>query len=186
MPWGAESVTCAAELALELRDETHARGLVVVDQLTVVPNELAAWKTRTLLSPTPVDGADVVAIIRPGYDLLAGVRLPANGFAIVAEDPSDPLRGWAQFVGARDMSTGDVLSVDVEDATQDALDELVDSGYKGWTDDRSHTRARVAAGLLRSHGLTTTQILGYILSGRYARLTPFAGRHVTRLRTLLS
>lgn len=186
VPWGAESVTCAAELALELRDETHARGLVVVDQLTVVPDELAAWPHRTLRTRTPVDGADVVAIIRPSYDLLADVRLPANGFAIVAEDPSDPLRGWAQFVGARDVSTGDVLSLDVDDATQDAFDELVDSGYKGWTDDRSHTRARVAAGLLRSHGLTTAQILGYILSGRYARLTPFAGRHVTRLRTLLS
>lgn len=151
VPWGAESVTCAAELAL-------------------VPDELAAWPPRTLRSRTPVDGADVVAIIRPSYDLLADVRLPANGFAIVAEDPSDPLRGWAQFVGARDMSTGDVLSLDVDDATQDALNELVDSGYKGWTDDRSHTRARAAAGLLRSHGLTTSQIFGHILSGRYARL----------------
>ncbi len=84
------------------------------------------------------------------------------------------------------MSTGDVLSIEVDEATQDALDELVDSGYKGWTDERSHARARVAAGLLRSNGLSTTQILGYILSGRYARLTPFAGRHVTTLRTLLS
>lgn len=186
VPWGAESVTCAAELALELRDETHARGLVIVDQLTVVPDELAAWPHRTLRSRTPVDGADVAAIIRPSYDLLADVRLPANGFAVVAEDPSDPLRGWAQFIGARDMSTGDVLSVDVDDPTQDALDELVDSGYKGWTDERSKTRARAATGSLRSHGLSTSQILGYIISGRYARLTPFAGRHVTTLRTLLA
>lgn len=186
VPWGAESVTCAAELALELRDETHGRGLVIVDQLTVVPDELAAWPHRTLRTRTPVDGADVAAIIRPSYDLLADVRLPANGFAVVAEDPSDPLRGWAQFIGARDMSTGDVLSVDVDDPTQDALDELVDSGYKGWTDERSKRRARYAAEALRALGLSTAQILGYILSGRYSRRLPFAGSHVTTLRTLLA
>jgi len=186
VPWGAESVTCAAELALELRDETHARGLVAVDQLTVVPDELAAWPHRTLRSQTPIDSADVVAIIRPSYDLLADVRRPANGFAIVAEDPSDPLRGWAQFVEARDMSTGAVLSIDVDDATQDALDELVRSGYNGWTDERARREARDAAEALRAHGLSTAQILGYILSGRYQRLRPFNGKHVTRLRTLLS
>lgn len=69
MPWGAESVTCAAALALDLRDETHARGLVVVDHLTVVPDELAAWPHRTLRTRTPVAGvdvnADVVVIIGP-------------------------------------------------------------------------------------------------------------------------
>lgn len=186
VPWGAESVTCAAELALELRDKTHGRGLVIVDQLTVVPDELAVWPHRTLRTRTPVDASDVAAIIRPSYDLLADVRLPANGFAVVAEDPSDPLRGWAQFIGARDVSTGDVLSLDVDDATQDALDDLVLTGSKGWTDERSKRRARDAAEALRALGLSTGQILGYILSGRYDRLRPFAGRHVMTLRTLIA
>jgi hypothetical protein len=186
VPWGAESVTCAAELALELRDETHGRGLVIVDQLTVVPDELTAWPHRTLRSRTPVDGADVVAIIRPSYDLLADVRLPAHGFAIVAEDPSDPLRGWAQFVGARDMSTGEVLDIELDEWTQAAFDELVDSGYKGWTDQRSKDRARNAIESLRGLDVPSSYVLGYILSGRYSRLTPFAGRHVTTLRKLLA
>lgn len=186
VPWGPESVTCAAELALELRDETHGRGLVVVDQMTVIPDELAAWPHRTLRTRTAVEDGDVVAIIRPSYDLLAEVRRPAKGFTIVAEDPSDPLRGWAQFVGARDMNTGEVLTIDVDEPTQDALTELADSGYKGWTDDRSQRRARDAADVLRAHGLSTAQIIGYVLSGPSDRLTPFAGRHVTKLRTLLS
>jgi len=190
VPWSVESVTTAAGLALELCDKTHARGLVVVDQMTVIPDELRAWPHRTLRTRTVITADDVLAIIRPSYDLFAQVRVPENGFAVVAEDPSDPLSGWAEFTGARNMVTDEILTADVDDPTQDALDELVDSGYKGWTDERSIARARNAAGELRALGLSKTQVLGYLLSGptsgRYDRLTPFTARDLSRFRTLLS
>ncbi len=94
VPWGAEeSVTCAAELAFGAPRRDARPGPRDRRPVDRRPDELAAWPTRTLRSRTPVDGADVAAIIRPSYDLLADVRLPANGFAVVAEDPSDPLHG---------------------------------------------------------------------------------------------
>jgi len=190
VPWSTDSVTTAAELALELRSETRAWGLVVADQMSVRPDELLAWKHRTLKTRTEIDAADIVAAIRPSYDLLAEVRLPANGFAVVAEDPSDRLGGWARFAGARNMVTGEVLTADLDDATQDAFDALVNSGYKGWTDDRSKEKARDAISTLRRGGMSSAQILGYVLSGatsgRNLGQAPYAGRHVLRLRTLLS
>lgn len=190
VPWSAESVTTAAELALGLRNETHARGLVVVDQMTVIPDELLAWPHRTLKTRTAIDTADIVAVIRPSYELLAQVREPSNGFVVVAEDPSDRLDGWARFAGARNMATGEVLTADLDDAAQDAFDDLVGSGYKGWTDDRSTGNAREAIAALRALGVSSTQILGYVLSGatsgRNHGQAPFAGRHIVRLRTLLS
>lgn len=190
VPWSAESVTTAAELALELRNETHARGLVVVDQMTVIPDELLAWPHRTLKTRTVIDVADVVALIRPSYELLAQVRMPASGFAVVAEDPSDRLSGWARFAGARNMVTGEVLTPNLDESTQDAFDALIGSGYKGWTDDRSQMKARDAISTLRALGVPSTQILGYVLSGatsgRNRGQAPFAGRHVLRLRKLLS
>jgi hypothetical protein len=185
----AESVTAAAELALELRDETHTRGLVVADQMTVIPDELRSWPHRTLKTRTAIAHDDVVAVIRPSYDLLIQVRMPENGFVVVAEDPSDPLGGWAGFIGARNMVTGEVLTGDVDEAVQEALDELIDSGYKGWTDERSKVHARNAGETLRALGLSRTQILGYVLSRpmtrQYDRLTPFTARDLVRLRTLL-
>jgi hypothetical protein len=190
VPWGAESITTAAELALQLHNERHTRGLVVVDRLTVVPDELQRWPHRTLKTRTPIAADDVLAVIRPSYDLLAQIRVPANGFAVVAEDPADPLSGWAHFAAALNVETRQVLAADVDEITQDTLDELVDSGYKGWTDERSRARAREMAMNLRRLGLSNTQILGYVLSGptsgRYKRLTPFTGAHLTRLRSLLS
>ncbi|MBB1198624.1 hypothetical protein [Curtobacterium flaccumfaciens] len=190
VPWNAESVTTAAELALELRNETHARGVVVVDQMTVIPDELLAWPHHTLKTRTVIDAADVVAVIRPSYELLAQVRLPASGFAVVAEDPSDRLSGWAQFAGARNMVTGEVMTADLDKATQDAFDALIGSGYKGWTDDRSQRKARDAISTLRALGMSSTQILGYVLSGatsgRNRGQAPFAARQVLRLRRLLS
>lgn len=190
VPWSAESVTIAAELALELRDETQTRGLVVVDQMTVIPDELRAWPHRTLKTWKAIAADDVVAVIRPSYDLLIQIRLPNKGLAVVSEDPNDPLGGWARFAGARNMVTGEVLTADVDDLAQDALDELVNSGYKGWTDERSKTRARNAAEGLRALGLSTTQILGYIISGptsgRYGRLTAFTVHDLMRLRTVLT
>jgi hypothetical protein len=82
VPWSAESVTTAAELAQELRNETGARGVVVVDQLTGKPEELTAWPHRTLRSrSTRVEPTDVAAVILPSYEALIEVRLPVDGFA---------------------------------------------------------------------------------------------------------
>jgi hypothetical protein len=191
VPWSAESVTTAAELAQELRNGTGARGVVVVDQLTGKPDELAAWPHRTLRSrSTRVEPTDVAAVILPSYETLIEVRLPVDGFAVIAEYESDPLSGWAQFVGATNVDTQETMTITVDDATQAALDELVDAGYKGWLEDRGQRRARVAAAELRSLGLTTTQILGYVMSGptagTYSRLHRFTGTNITTLRKLLS
>ena len=191
VPWSAESVTTAAELAQELRNETGTRGVVVVDQLTVKPDELAAWPHRTLRSlSTRVEPTDVAAVILPSYELLVGVRLPVDGFAVIAEYEGDPLSGWAQFVGATNVDTQEMMTIAIDDAMQDALDELVDAGYKGWLDDRGQRRVHAAAAELRSLGLTTTQILGYVMSGptagTYSRLHRFSGTNITTLRTLLS
>jgi hypothetical protein len=190
VPWSTEGVTMAAELALELRDETHGSGLVVVDQMTVIPDELTSWPHRTLRSRTAIGSSDVVAVMQPSYDLLVQVRVPADGFLVVAEDPSDPLSGWAAFAGARNMVTGEVLTVDVDEDTQEAFDALIESGYKGWNDDRSKGCAREAIQVLRALGMSSMQILGYVLSGptsgRYDRIQPFAARHITRFRTLLT
>jgi hypothetical protein len=191
LPSSAESVTTAADLARELRNETGARGVVVVDQLAGKPEALAPWPHRTLRSrATRVESTDVAAIILPSYELLIGVRLPVDGFAVVAEYDGDPLSGWAQFVEATNVDTQETMTITIDDATQDALDELVDAGYKGWLDERGQRRAREAAASLRGFGLTTSQILGYVMSGptagRYSRLHRFNGDDITRLRTLLA
>jgi hypothetical protein len=191
VPWSAESVTTAAELAQELRNETGTRGMVVVDQLTGKPEELTAWPHRTLRSlSTRVEPTDVAAVILPSYELLVGVRLPVDGFAVIAEYEGDPLSGWAEFVGATNVNTQETMTITVDDAIQAALDELVDAGYKGWLEDRGQRRARAAAAELRSLGLTTAQILGYVISGptagTYSRLHRFSATNITTLRTLLS
>ncbi|TPG03968.1 hypothetical protein [Curtobacterium flaccumfaciens] len=164
VPWGAESVSVAAELALELHSETGSSGRVLAETTTVIPEELLAWPQRTTVTRTAADATDVVAVIRPSYQLLEHLTLPTEGFAVVAEGPRTRLNEWAQFAGARNMVTGETLTARLTDTTQDAFDKLVASGSNGSTAKHSKTAANDAVSRLYALGVSRTQILGYLMN----------------------
>lgn len=192
VPWSASSIDQAADTAIRLRLDRDLGGLVVANEKALVPTALAQWPHRTLRTRTPVPAGTVVAVVRPSYELLAGLHVPEDCVVVVAEDPDEPLHGWAQFVGARHVDTGEVLGFDVSAAVEEGFVRLFDTSHGGLLDERSMRRAREAVAHLQTLGLSGAQIIGYPLSGRrpagargYHGQAPFNTRAIRKLRTLL-
>jgi len=192
VPWGPSSVDLAARTAIGLRQDRDLGGLVVANEKALVPDLLASWPHRTLRTRTAIPDRTAVAVVRPSYELLAGVRVGADSVVVVAEDPDEPLCGWAQFVGALDLHSGEVQGLDVGDAVEEGFVRLLDTTRGGLPDERSVRRAREAVEHLRSLGLPSAQVIGYLLSGRrppgvrgYHGDAPFNARAIRRLRALL-
>lgn len=192
VPWSTASVDQAAETAIRLRRERGLEGMVVANEKALVPGPLSGWPHRTLRTRTPIPPRSVLAVVRPSYELLAGLRVPSDCVVVVAEDAGEPLHGWAQFVGALDVTTGAVLGFDVSDEVEEGFVRLFDTTHGGLLDERSVRRAREAVAQLHLLGLSGAQIIGYPLSGRrpagargYHGQRPFNTRAIRRLRTLL-
>ncbi len=193
VPWSTSSVDHAAETAIRLRLDRGLGGIVVANAKALVPAPLTTWTHRTLRTRTPVPAGSVVAVVRPSYELLAGLLVPDDCVVVVAEDPSEPLHGWAQFAGARDVATGDVLGIEIDDAVEEGFVRLFATSRDGLPDERSVRRARADVAHLQSLGLSGAHVIGYLLSGRrpsgargYHGQAPFNTRAIRTLRTLLS
>ena len=136
VPWAQEKPIYKAGAGLAQLIASHHRARLTIASPTksTIPDDMARLPYVTDRVGAVPDGGVVLAYL-PSEKTMEKISQLASSIVVLVEAPTEDHSGWARLHGAYNVSTGEVIAADLDDAAEKLLAAIVFEGYNGWNDD---------------------------------------------------